>query len=181
VSTTPLVTDPAIREGFAQDASGLRLVPDAVARPTTADEVVELLRAAHAARTPVTAAGAQTSYVAGSIADRGLVLSLRAMDRVLDLDPDARTMRVQPGALLGDVKRAAAAHGLLFAPDPTSEEESTLGGAIACNSSGAGRRWRRTTPATRRCTTSSTGSSAARGRSASCSRPSCSCSRCRRR
>jgi FAD/FMN-containing dehydrogenase len=134
---TVVVTDPAIREGFAQDASGLHLVPEAVARPTTADEVVAVLREAHAARTPITAAGAQTSYVGGSIADRGVVLSLRAMDQVLDLDPDARTMRVQPGALLGDVKRAAAAHGLLFAPDPTSEEESTLGGAIACNSSGA--------------------------------------------
>jgi FAD/FMN-containing dehydrogenase len=132
-----LVTDPAIREGFAQDASGLRLVPDAVARPATADEVAALLREAHATRTPVTAAGAQTSYVGGSIADRGVVLSLRAMDRVLDLDPAARTMRVQPGALLGDVKRAAAAQGLLFAPDPTSEEDSTLGGAIACDSSGA--------------------------------------------
>ncbi|GLC23696.1 FAD-binding oxidoreductase [Roseisolibacter agri] len=132
-----LVTDPAIRAGFAQDASGLHLVPDAVARPASAEEVVDVLRAAHAARTPVTAAGAQTSYVGGSIADRGVVLSLRALDRVVDLDPAARTMRVQPGALLGDVKRAAAAHGLLFAPDPTSEEESTLGGAIACDSSGA--------------------------------------------
>lgn len=132
-----VVTDPAIREGFAQDASGLRLVPEAVARPTTAAEVVEVLREAHGARTPVTPAGAQTSYVGGSIADRGIVLSLRAMDGIVDLDPAARTMRVQPGALLGDVKRAAAAHGLLFAPDPTSEEESTLGGAIACNSSGA--------------------------------------------
>ena len=132
-----LVTDPAIRAGFAQDASGLHLMPDAVARPASADEVIEVLRAAHAARTPVTAAGAQTSYVGGSIADRGVVLSLRALDRVVDLDPAARTMRVQPGALLGDVKRAAAAHGLLFAPDPTSEEESTLGGAIACDSSGA--------------------------------------------
>ncbi|MDF1501566.1 FAD-binding oxidoreductase [Roseisolibacter sp. H3M3-2] len=137
VTAPALVTDPAIREGFAQDASGLRLVPEAVARPDSADAVVALLREAHAAGTPVTAAGAQTSYVGGSIADRGIVLSLRTMDRVLDLDPAARTMRVQPGALLGDVKRAAAAHGLLFAPDPTSEEESTLGGSIACNSSGA--------------------------------------------
>jgi FAD/FMN-containing dehydrogenase len=132
-----LVTDPAIRAGFAQDASGLQLMPDAVARPTTPDEVVDLLREAHASRTPVTPAAAQTSYVGGSIADRGIVLSLRALDRVLDLDPARGIMRVEPGAFLGDVKRAAAAHGLLFPPDPTSEEESSLGGAIACNSSGA--------------------------------------------
>jgi FAD/FMN-containing dehydrogenase len=113
---TVVVTDPAIREGFAQDASGLHLVPEAVARPTTADEVVAVLREAHAARTPITAAGAQTSYVGGSIADRGVVLSLRAMDQVLDLDPDARTMRVQPGALLGDVKRAQRRTGCSSRP-----------------------------------------------------------------
>jgi len=132
-----VTTDPDVRAGYAQDASGLRLVPDAVARPTSAAEVAELLREASATRTPVTAAGAQTSYVGGSIADRGIVLSLRALDRVLDVDPIAGIVRAEPGAFLGDVKRAAADHGLLLAPDPTSEEESSLGGAIACNSSGA--------------------------------------------
>ena len=48
-----------------------------------------------------------------------------------------RTIKVEPGALVGEIKRTAAAAGLLFAPDPTSEEESTIGGAIACNASGA--------------------------------------------
>jgi FAD/FMN-containing dehydrogenase len=66
-----------------------------------------------------------------------VLLSLRALDRILDFDPIARTMRVQPGALVGDIKRLAAQEGLLFAPDPTSEEECTVGGAIACNASGA--------------------------------------------
>ena len=129
--------DPAILAGFAEDASGLRLVPEGVARPRSPDEVAALLAEAHAAGIPVTAAGAQTSYVGGSIADRGVVLSLRALDRVLDVDPARGIMRAEAGAFLGDVKRAAAAHGLLFPPDPTSEEESSLGGAIACNSSGA--------------------------------------------
>jgi FAD/FMN-containing dehydrogenase len=132
-----MTTDLDVRTAFAADASGLYLVPDAVARPTTAEEVAELLREASASRTAVTPAGAQTSYVGGSIADRGTVLSLRAMDRVLDLDPVAGIVRVEPGAYLGDVKRAAAGQGMLLAPDPTSEEESTIGGAIACNSSGA--------------------------------------------
>jgi glycolate oxidase len=59
------------------------------------------------------------------------------MDAVLDIDRQRRRARVQPGALLGDVKRAVAQEGLLFAPDPTSEDECTLGGAIAANASGA--------------------------------------------
>jgi FAD/FMN-containing dehydrogenase len=129
-------TDLGVRESFAQDASGLALLPEAVARPVTADEVVDLLRAAHAAGTPVTPAGALTGYVGGALSDRGVVLSLRAMDRVLDVDERAGVVRAEPGALLGDVKRAAAERGLLLAPDPTSEEECSVGGAVAANASG---------------------------------------------
>jgi len=129
-------TDPGILAGFAADASGLVLAPEAVARPRTAEEAVAVLRAAHAARRPITPAGALTGYSGGAISDRGVILSLRAMDRILDLDPAARTIRCEAGVLLGDAKRAAAAHGLLLAPDPTSEEESSVGGAVACNASG---------------------------------------------
>ena len=113
------------------------MIPEAVARPASAGEVTALLRQATAERTPVTAAGGQSSTTAASIADRGLLLSLRAMDRIVDVDPAARTARVEPGVFVGDLKRAVAEHGLSFAPDPTSEEESTVGGAVACNASGA--------------------------------------------
>lgn len=132
-----LSTDPDARRSVARDASGLEMIPDAVARPAGLGEVVELLRWATATRTAVTPAGGQTSTTAASLADRGLLLSLRAMHRVLDVDPVRRTMRVEAGAIVGDVKRAAAEHGLLWPPDPTSEEECTVGGAIACNASGA--------------------------------------------
>jgi FAD/FMN-containing dehydrogenase len=134
-------TDLGVRESFAQDASGLVLVPDAVARPRSAGEAVEMLRACAAAGTPVTVAGALTGYVGGAVTDRGTVLSLRGLDRVLDVAvaPGGRSgvIRAQAGALLGDVKRAAAEHGLLLAPDPTSEEECSVGGAVAANASGA--------------------------------------------
>ncbi len=132
-----LERDRALREGFASDASGLHLVPDAIARPASADEVVALVRECASSRTPITAAGGQTSTTGGSISDAGVILSLRTMDRVLDIDETARTMRVEPGAIISDIKRAAAGHGLLFAPDPTSEESCTIGGSIACNASGA--------------------------------------------
>ena len=129
--------DEGVRGAFAEDASGLRLVPEGVARPARAEEVAEVVREAAAAGAAVTPAGSQTSTTAASITDAGVLLSLRAMDRVLDVDPRSRTMRVEAGALLSDVKRAAAAHGLFFPPDPTSEESSTVGGAVACNASGA--------------------------------------------
>ncbi len=137
MTSTVVTRDLDVRKAYASDASGLFSIPDAVARPGTREEVVELLRRANAERTPVTAAGAQTSTTGASIAESGMILSLRAMNRILDIDVGRATMRVEPGTLLGDVKRAAAAYGLLFAPDPTSEDECTIGGAIACNASGA--------------------------------------------
>jgi FAD/FMN-containing dehydrogenase len=132
-----LNTDAGIRESVSRDASGLRMVPDSVARPASGAEVAELLRDATGARTPVTAAGAQTSTTGASITDRGTLLSLRGLDRILDVDVARRVARVECGVRIGELQRAVAAEGLMFAPDPTSEEECTVGGAIACNASGA--------------------------------------------
>jgi glycolate oxidase len=136
--TNPIVTaDPSVRKAFAADASGIELLPDAVARPREQAEVAELLRQASIDRTSVTAAGGQSSMTGGSITDSGILLSLRGLDRVMDLDREAMTVRVEPGIGVADLKRRLAAEGFLFAIDPTSEEEASLGGAIACNASGA--------------------------------------------
>jgi FAD/FMN-containing dehydrogenase len=135
--TIELLSDRSVREAFEADASGLRLVPDFVARPASIEEVTDVLIRAHKDRIPVTTAGAQSSTTAASITDKGILLSMRGLDRISDVDDAARTVRVGSGAFVADVKRKAAASGLLFAPDPTSEEESTIGGAIACNASGA--------------------------------------------
>ena len=129
--------DSALREGFAADASGLRMLPDAIARPASAEEVVAIVRECASSKTPLTAAGGQTSTTGASITDSGVLLSFRRMDRIFDVDERAHSVRVQPGAIVSEVKKAAAAHGLLFAPDPTSEETCTIGGSIACNASGA--------------------------------------------
>lgn len=134
----PTISDDAeVRRAYASDASGLVLVPDGVARPTTAAEVAALLAECNATGTAVTAAGGQTSTTAASITDRGVLLSLRAMQGVLDVDPVARVARVEPGVIVAELKRMCAAQGLLLALDPTSEEECTVGGAVACNASGA--------------------------------------------
>ncbi len=130
-------SDRSVRETYEADASGLHLLPDLVARPESVDDVVELVRKAVSERISITCAGAQTSTTGASITDTGMLLSLRSLDRISAPDEKARTIKVEPGALVGEIKRTAAAAGLLFAPDPTSEEESTIGGAIACNASGA--------------------------------------------
>lgn len=135
--TIELLSDNGVRQAFEADASGLRLLPEFVARPESIEEVAEIMTRARTDRIPVTCAGAQSSTTAASITDKGILLSMRAMDRISEVDEAERTIRAGPGAFVADVKRKAAAAGLLFAPDPTSEEESTIGGAIACNASGA--------------------------------------------
>ena len=135
-SGVTLERDQTVRESYARDASGLWKVPDCVARPVAAGEVAEIVRDATSARTTVTAAGAQTSTTGASVSDGGILLSMRAMARVLGIDAIARTATVEPGVLLGDLQRTLAPHGLFFAPDPTSDQECTVGGAIACNASG---------------------------------------------
>jgi FAD/FMN-containing dehydrogenase len=132
-----LSSDKSVRGAYEADASGLHLVPDLVARPESVDDVIEVVRKAASDRTPITCAGAQTSTTGASITDKGILLSLLSLDRISPPDEKGRTINVGPGALVGEIKRTAAAAGLLFAPDPTSEEESTIGGAIACNASGA--------------------------------------------
>jgi len=135
--TIELLNDKSVRQSYEADASGVRLLPEFVARPDSVEEVVEVMRRARSDNLPVTCAGAQSSTTAASITDRGILLSLRGLDTISDIDERGRTIRVGPGVFVADVKRTAATAGLLFAPDPTSEEESTIGGAIACNASGA--------------------------------------------
>jgi FAD/FMN-containing dehydrogenase len=135
--STAVSSDLGVRRSYEADSSGLHLVPDLVARPETIEDVLELVKKAAAERTPITSAGAQTSTTGASITDNGLLLSLRSLNQISDLDTRSRTIRVGPGAIVADIKKTVATAGLLFAPDPTSEEESTIGGAIACNASGA--------------------------------------------
>ncbi|MEX2110368.1 MAG: FAD-binding oxidoreductase [Gemmatimonadaceae bacterium] len=135
--STGVSSDQSVREAYDADASGIHLLPDLVARPDSVEAVIELVKRAGSDGTPITCAGGQTSTTAASITDKGLLLSLRGLNQIAEVDESAKTIRVGPGALVGEIKRTVAAAGLLFAPDPTSEEESTIGGAIACNASGA--------------------------------------------
>jgi glycolate oxidase len=129
--------DADLRASFASDASGLVLTPESVARPVSQEEVVELIKECASEKRSVTPAGGQTSTTGASITDTGVLLSLRGLDRIIDVNAGTLTACVQPGVMLGDLKKVLAESGLTFAPDPTSEDDCTIGGAIACNASGA--------------------------------------------
>ena len=114
-----------------------RQLPLAVVMPATAAQVREVLRVCYERRVPVVARGAGTGLSGGAMpcAD-GVVLSLAKLNRILALDPLARTALVQPGVRNLAVSEAAAPHGLYYAPDPSSQIACTIGGNVAENSGG---------------------------------------------
>jgi glycolate oxidase len=114
-----------------------REVPAAVALPENEAQVVELLRACHAAKVPVVARGAGTGLSGGAMPHRdGVVLSLAKFRRILAIDPIARTAIVQPGVRNLAISEAANAHGLYYAPDPSSQIACSIGGNVAENAGG---------------------------------------------
>lgn len=117
--------------------SAYRQVPMVVALPQTEEEVVKILQVCHAANVPVVARGAGTGLSGGALPhSAGLLLSLAKLKRILEIDPLARTARVQPGVRNLSISEAAAPHGLYYAPDPSSQIACTIGGNVAENSGG---------------------------------------------
>ncbi|MEU6079293.1 FAD-binding and (Fe-S)-binding domain-containing protein [Streptomyces sp. NPDC047108] len=127
----------ASRALMTMDASNYRRVPDAVVVPRDADDVAATLAVCREHEVPVVARGAGTS-IAGQATGTGVVLDFtRHMNRILAVDPDARTAVVQPGVICDDVRRAAGPHGLTFGPDPSTHNRCTIGGMIGNNSCGS--------------------------------------------
>ena len=111
--------------------------PLVVALPETGDQVQAVLRACHALDVPVVARGAGTGLSGGAMPNAmGVTLSLAKFNRILRLDPLARTAVVQCGVRNLAISEAAAAYGLYYAPDPSSQIACTIGGNVAENSGG---------------------------------------------
>jgi glycolate oxidase len=123
----------------AVDRSGVRPsgLPLALVRATSVDDVRRTMRLAHEHRIPVVPRGAGSGVAGGATAGSGsVVLDLSGLDRICDIDPRDETADVEPGVVTADLDRAAAAHGLRYAPDPASAAFSTIGGNIATNAGG---------------------------------------------
>ncbi|MBV7697523.1 FAD-binding and (Fe-S)-binding domain-containing protein [Streptomyces sp. TRM70350] len=129
-------TGPGALGQYAYDASNYRVPPQAVAFPRSTDDVVAVLRACEETGVPVTARGGGTS-MAGNAVGPGVVLDFsRYMNRILDIDVQARTARVEAGVVLDALRGATALHGLTFGPDPSSHSRCTLGGMIGNDACG---------------------------------------------
>ncbi|WP_066157387.1 FAD-linked oxidase C-terminal domain-containing protein [Hydrogenophaga pseudoflava] len=111
--------------------------PLVVALPETEAQVAAVLKACHALNAPVVARGAGTGLSGGAMPHAmGVTLSLAKFNKIVSLDARSRTAVVQAGVRNLAISEAAAAHGLYYAPDPSSQIACTIGGNVAENSGG---------------------------------------------
>ena len=129
--------DEAARAAYAYDNSRRIALPDAVAFPTTHEQVVALVKVCREHHMPLIARGRGTNTTGATVPDSGgIVASFERMNRILAIEPGDRTAIVEPGVLNADLQRALGEHGLFWPPDPTSAPYCTIGGNLACNAGG---------------------------------------------
>ncbi len=118
--------------------TAFRAKPLAVVVPETQEEVIALVRFCRDEKLPFVARGSGTSLSGGALpVAGGIVIAMNRLNRIVQLDPVQRIAVVEAGVVNTQVSLAVAAHGLHFAPDPSSQLICTIGGNIAFNSGGA--------------------------------------------
>lgn len=129
--------DEASRRLYANDASIYEVEPLGVVIPRTQDDLIATMEMAHQFQIPVLPRGSGSS-LAGQTVGAALVIDCTPhLNRLLEINPEARTALVEPGLVLDNFNRAAASHGLKFGPDPASSDRATFGGMLGNNSTGA--------------------------------------------
>ena len=112
-------------------------LPMAVVLPSSIAEVRSVARICRRHKIPVVARGAGTGLSGGALpVKEGIMLNLARMNRILSIDATRMQARVQPGVINLEISSAAAAHGLYYAPDPSSQSACSIGGNIAENAGG---------------------------------------------
>lgn len=129
--------DAVSRKLYSTDASIYQIEPVGVVIPKTADALAAAVQIALDMHVPIVPRGGGTSLSGQSIG-AGIVLDCsKYLNRILDIDPGQRMVRVQPGVVLDQLNRAALDHGLQFGPDVATASRANLGGMIGNNSAGS--------------------------------------------
>ena len=124
------------RAEYSSDAGNYRVVPQVVVQPVDTDDVLAVLSLGREVGVPVTCRGGGTS-VAGNAIGAGIVLDFSThLNRILQVDPESRTARVEPGVVLRTLQEVVAPQGLRFGPDPSTQSRATIGGMIGNNACG---------------------------------------------
>lgn len=129
------ITDPDLLARYLTDASNVPGRAEALVRPRDAEEVAEVVAHCQREGIPLTVTAQRTSTTAAAVPEGGWLLSMEHLDRIGTIGHDRA--HAQAGVVLGTFQDAIEASGRFFPPDPTSRYDCSLGGAIACNASGA--------------------------------------------
>lgn len=136
-----ILSDEAERYVYSFDASNNqqnKALPDAVVFVENIEQVLKVVKIANEQMTPIICRGAGTNTVGACIPTHGgVVLNFSKMNKILEINPENMTARVQPGVVVGDLQKAVEKQGLFYPPDPSNLKISTMGGSIAQNSAGA--------------------------------------------
>jgi len=128
--------DDGSRAMYATDGSNYRQVPIGVVLPRDVEDVLATVSLAREFAAPLLCRGGGTS-LAGQCCNVAVVIDFsKYMAKILELDPERRIARVQPGVILDHLRNAAEKHSLTFGPDPATHDRCTLGGMIGNNSCG---------------------------------------------
>src|SRR5579884_3153496 len=139
VGTRAVITEAEQLHTYECDGlTNFRVMPEAVLLPTTAEQVQRLVTVCHRERIPFVARGSGTGLSGGALpVEKGVVISLARLNRILEVDlPNARVV-VEPGVINLDVTGRVAPFGFFYAPDPSSQSVCSIGGNVAENSGGA--------------------------------------------
>lgn len=136
-----ILSDKEERYVYSFDASNNQQttsLPDAVVFVENIEQVLRVVKIANEQMTPIICRGAGTNTVGACVPTHGgIVLNFSKMNKILEINPENMTARVQPGVVVGDLQREVEATGLFYPPDPSNLKISTIGGSIAQNSAGA--------------------------------------------
>lgn len=122
---------------YASDGlPGYHQTPSLAVFPGTRDELIAVVRALAAADVPFVPRGAGTGLSGGALADGTVLVGLNRLTRIIGIDAADRTATVEPGVVNTSLQKAAAAYGLHYAPDPSSQSACTIGGNVAENAGG---------------------------------------------
>src|SRR5436190_17714348 len=128
--------DDGSRALYATDSSNYRQVPVGVVIPKDIKDVIETVAQCHRYGAPILSRGGGTS-LAGQTCNVAVVMDMsKYMNKVLEIEPQKRLARVQPGTILDDLRHAAERYHLTFGPDPATHNHCTLGGMIGNDSCG---------------------------------------------
>ena len=129
--------DHTTRVLYSTDASIYQMMPVGVVFPRDADEVSAAVEISTRHGVPILPRGGGSSLCGNAIGHAVILDLSRYMDRVIEIDPENKFVRTQPGITLGNLNKVLAQHHLMYGPDPASGDRATMGGILANNSTGA--------------------------------------------